>query len=161
MSVEFVRIPIPEASEDLLKKATEIINLANAKYDRIFPGLRMDNYPLERDYIDYQLVLAKSEGEVIGTMTLIESKGGLKIELLAVSPKAHGQGMGSQLLAEASQQAKGQGLNRIWLEALDQGNLVNYYLSQGFQEDFREDKPIGFWNSSEPFVLVTLSRTVD
>lgn len=159
-TVAFCETKVSEAPKELLAVATRIVNEGNAAHVRIFPDERLEPNEIEEDYADYLLVVAQDGDDSLASMTLIEKDGGLKVELLAVSPHAQKRGMGKQMLNRATEIASARGLGRVWLEAVDQGKLVRFYLDYGFVEDFRKTMPIGTWASSEAFDLVTLSYSI-
>lgn len=160
MNVSFRCLTVPGASDKDIQTATKIINEANAKYVRIFPGERLDNYPLRSFYEKYDLVIAEVDSTIAAVMTVIDLNEGLKVELLAVDLEFHGKGLGPKMLDEATRIAKSRGLSTVWLEVVEQGTLVSFYIRNGFTEKMREVKPEGFWLSTEPFTLVTMSRPI-
>lgn len=161
MELEFRQVLVANADPDLLSRVTRLINIANAPFARIFPGERLEANTISEEYGPYNLITVYENDSLVGTMSNIVVDNGLKIELLAVAPEAQGRQIASTIADQAGSFAVALGLPKIWLEAVEIGNLVPYYKRLGFQEDFRKRMPVGYWDSFEEFDLVTLSRACE
>ena len=156
--LQFHLVPVPEASPEVLAQATKIVNLANAAYNRLFPGDRLRPNSIAEEYVQGFLILAHLDANPVGTVTIFIQEDKIKINLLAVSREAKGQQVGANILDFVDKIGREKGLQKLWLEAVDRSNLVQYYLSIGFTEAFRTLMPIGSWGAPETFDLVTMSR---
>jgi ribosomal protein S18 acetylase RimI-like enzyme len=160
MVLEFRQVEVKEADPALLSEVTALINVANTVFSRLFPGERLEPNTIADKHREYNLVTVYEDGLLIATMSTIAVDGGLKVELLAVAPEAQGRQVAKLVLDQAGSIAESLGLPKVWLEAVEIGNLVPYYKKLGFTEDLRRRMPLGYWDSFEEFDLVTLSRPI-
>jgi N-acetylglutamate synthase-like GNAT family acetyltransferase len=142
----------------VLDEIKELINDANRKRPRIFPGDRMWPDGLRDEHNDHHVILCYFQGRMAGCVLMKEKEGSLWIYLLAVTASLQGMGLGASLLSRAEQRARDQHLESLRLEAVDQGHLVDYYLALGFDVEGRRTMPEGHWKSTEPFVLTTMVK---
>jgi GNAT superfamily N-acetyltransferase len=142
----------------ILEEIKELINDANRKRPRIFPGDRMWADGLREEHNDHHAILCYFQGRMAGCVLLKEKEGALWIYLLAVSASLQGMGLGASLVSKAELKARDLKLEILRLEAVDQGHLVDYYLAMGFDVEGRRTMPAGHWRSTEPFVLTTMVK---
>jgi len=156
--LDFREILVSQAPPDFLDQATDVINRANAARVRIFSGLRLEENMLALEYPNSLLVIGSEAGVAIATMACETSGVALKVELVAVVPEAKGRLIAAKILERADQIAAQRELTSLLIEVVDIGGLIAYYEKLGFVEDSRVTKPQGYWDSSMPFDLVTMSR---
>ncbi len=143
-----------------VEAVTSLVNRANAGRREPFVGDRLGADSLVEQYGSGEMVGLFLAGRLIGTMTVCEERAALWVYLLAVDPLHRGERFVHVLLGQASEIALSRGLGWLRLDAVDEGGLVGYYLSLGFEEVERVTKPIGHWGATRPFELVTMERAV-
>ena len=125
--------------------------LAIAAFERYTERIGRPAMPMTLDYAtaiaDHKVWLAEAErtpapgAGLLGFVLLEEQADALLLDVIAVSPEAQGQGVGSTLLAFVEEQAQARGYSRIVLYTHEKmtENLA-YYPRHGYTETHREEQ---------------------
>ncbi len=160
LSIDWTVKPMLDLSETEIDEITALVNVANRDHRGVFPGDRLGPGYLLEDYGDTLALSGRNQARLIACGALLNKENALWLYILAAHPDHRGQGLGAEMMLQAEKLAKRNGLPNLMLQAVDQGTLVAYYLSQGFKEVKRETKPEGHWGAVDSFELVDLIRPV-
>lgn len=75
------------------------------------PGPMLDDYP--QVVRDYRVFVVESGGEIAGAIVLIEERGTMLLDNVAVLPSRQGEGIGRRLMLLAEEEARRLGYNCI------------------------------------------------
>ncbi|MEV6410132.1 GNAT family N-acetyltransferase [Kribbella sp. NPDC051718] len=131
-----------------------VTGLAIAAFERYTERIGRPAMPMTLDYAaaiaEHKVWLAEAEtlpsrrssddGLALGFVLLEDQPDALLLDVIAVSPDAQGQGVGSTLLAFVEEQARARGFSRIVLYTHEKmtENLA-YYPRHGYTETHREE----------------------
>jgi GNAT superfamily N-acetyltransferase len=121
-----------------------VTRLAIAAFERYTERIGRPAMPMTLDYAaaiaEHKIWLTEA-GRLLGFVLLEELPDALLLDVIAVSPDAQGQGVGSSLLAFVEEQALARGYSRIVLYTHEKmtENLV-YYPRHGYSETHREEQ---------------------
>ncbi|WP_328328890.1 GNAT family N-acetyltransferase [Kribbella sp. NBC_00382] len=127
-----------------------VTGLAIAAFERYTERIGRPAMPMTLDYAaavdEHKIWLAEAERPplglvLLGFVLLEEQADALLLDVIAVSPDAQGQGVGSSLLAFVEEQARARGYSRIVLYTHEKmtENLA-YYPRHGYTETHREEQ---------------------
>lgn len=93
---------------------------------------------LKQHYHEESCWIAEIDGNIVGVLTGEEDNVAdhkeLYIDILAVSPSMHKQGIGEKLLSTAEYHARSKGYGGLWLNASEELASYKWYLRTGFFE---------------------------
>lgn len=75
------------------------------------PGPMLDDYP--QVVRDHRVFVVESGGEIAGAIVLVEERGGILLDNVAVLPSRQGEGIGRRLMLLAEEEARRLGYNCI------------------------------------------------
>lgn len=78
------------------------------------------------------ILLAESDGAILGGLLAETQFSWLRISIMAVDPKYRSQGIGAALLAEAELLAKKRGCRHVYVDTMEH-QAPRFYLTHGFQ----------------------------
>ncbi len=160
-ALEITLRELGELSSMEVEAVTDLVNRANAERRELFPGDRLGPNSLAEGYQGARIARGTLNGNLVAAATFVVKDETLWIFLLAVDPAQRRHGFGEKMLSSAAEEARRRGLPSLTLDAVDQGAIIRYYISLGFEELERKSLPQGYWESTQPFELVRLRRRVD